>query len=134
MSWKLVTGYGKQILNPDWPQIQQAILEMNGTRINEVILQLIGQGSLFVEGGDEGRYLVVYFPEDHPDTPSLTLSDLSLSGPDVRLTVQTPSEYAAKHAVHLKLVLHVLEQFFHTGKIPKDVRWEIDNTEKEADL
>jgi hypothetical protein len=134
MPWKLVTGYGKQILNPDWSQIQQAILEMNGTRITEVILQLTEQGSLFVEGGDEGRYLVVYFPEDHPDTPSLTLSDLSLSGPDVRLTVQTPTEYAAKYAIKLPLVLHVLEQFFHTGKVPKDVRWEIDNTEKEADL
>lgn len=134
LHWMLETGHGEQILNPDWQQIQHALLEMNGTTVSEVVLKLAGKGSIFVEGGNEGRYLVVYFPANHPDTPSLTLSDLSLTGPDVKLTVQTPSEYAPKHAVKLPLVFKVIEHFFHIGEVPKDVRWELDNTEIEADL
>jgi len=130
--WELETGKGKQISNPTWQQIEHALQEMDGPTINEVILKLLDKGSMFIEGGDGGRYLVVYFPANHPDTPSLTLSDLSLAGPAVTLTVQTPSEYAAKHAVKLPLVLKVVSYFFQTSEVPKDVRWELDNTENEA--
>lgn len=132
--WDLETGKGKHISNPTWQQIKHALQEMDGPNVNEVILKLAEKGSMFVEGGDEGRYLVVYFPANHPDTPSLTLSDLSLTGPDVPLTVQTPSAYTAKHAVTFPLVLKVVEYFFQKGEIPKDVRWKLDNTEIEADL
>lgn len=134
VQWRLETGRGKCILNPDWQDIQSALLEMNGTAINEVSLELVGKGSLFVEGGDEGQYLVVYFPVNHPDVPSLTLTDLSLRGPDVKLTVQTPTEYAAKYAVKLPLVLRVVEHFFRTGEVPKEVRWELDSSGVEAKL
>ena len=128
MQWNLETGRGEHVPNPDWQRIQNALLEMNGHTINEVSLELVGKGSIFVEGGDEGRYLVVYFPVNHPDESSLSLTDLSLTGPDVKLTVQTPAEYPAKYAVQLPLVLKVVEHFFHAGELPKDVRWEIDNT------
>jgi hypothetical protein len=134
VQWKLETGRGEHILHLDWRAIQNALVEMNGATINEVVLELVGKGSLFVEGGDEGRYLVVYFPASHPDTPSLTLADLSLTGPDVKLTVQTQSEYAARHAVKLPLVLKVVEHFFQTGEVPKDVRWELDSSGIEAKL
>jgi len=75
---------------------------------------------------------VVYFPADHPDSPSFTLVDSTLIGPPVRLTIQTTDEHEAKYSVELPLVIQVFEHFFHTGEIPRNVHWEIDNTGKEV--
>ena len=125
--WKLVPGRGEDILDPSWQQIEDALAEMNGD-IYEVTLELVDEGTLFIEGGDQGRYLVVYFPATHPDVPSCVLTDLSLSGSLVPLTVQTPTEYEAKYAVLFPLVVKVVSDFFHAGSLPRDVRWELDNT------
>lgn len=120
------------IPDPDWRQIQHVLLKLDGVTLDTVSLELMGKGSLVIGGGDEGRYMVVYFPENHPDLPSMTLTDPSLTGPDVELTIQTPARFAAKYAVMFPLVLQVVEHFFHTGEVPGDVRWELDTTKEEA--
>jgi len=107
---------------------------MDGDRLNEMALDFPEKGVIMVGGGNNGRYVVIYFPSDKSRKPSLTLSDLSLTGPDVELTVQIPGGYPARICVKLPLVLKVLEHFFHTGEIPTDVRWEIDNTGVEVSL
>jgi hypothetical protein len=124
MSWRLETGRGKKVSHPTWQQIYDALLEMDGTNSNEVELELENVGSLLINGGDEGRYLVVYFPAEDPDTLSVTLTDLALTGPDVKLTVQTPAKYPARVAVRLPLVLQAVEQFYLSGELPNDVYWE----------
>jgi hypothetical protein len=124
MPWRLQTGRGKKISNPTWQQIYDALLEMDGTYSNEVGLELEDVGSMLIDGGDQGRYLVVYFPAEDPGTLSVTLTDLALTGPDVQLTVQTPAEYPARVAVRLPLVLQAVEQFYRSGELPKDVYWE----------
>jgi hypothetical protein len=122
MPWRLETGRGKKISNPTWQQISDALLEMDGTNSNEVELENVG--SLLINGGDQDRYLVVYFPTEDPDTLSVTLTDLDLIGPGVQLTVQTPAKYPARVAVRLPLVLQAVEQFYRSGELPKDVYWE----------
>jgi hypothetical protein len=129
----LETNKGKAS-NPSWNQVQQALQHMDGETIHEVSLEISGKGSLLVGGGNNGRYLVVNFAENPVDEASFTLSDLGLTGPDVTLTVQTFSEYPARLAVKLPLVLKVFEHFYYTGQVPKDVRWEIDSTGEEAKL
>jgi hypothetical protein len=124
MPWRLEIGRGIKISNPTWQQISDALLEMDGTKSNEVELALENVGSLLINGGDQGRYLVVYFPTEDPDTLSVTLTDLDLIGPDVQLTVQTPAKYPARVAVRLPLVLQAVEQFYRSGELPKDVYWE----------
>jgi Immunity protein Imm1 len=121
MPWRLEIGRGIKISNPTWQQISDALLEMDGTKSNEVELALENVGSLLINGGDQGRYLVVYFPTEDPDTLSVTLTDLDLIGPDVQLTVQTPAKYPARVAVRLPLVLQAVEQFYRSGELPKDV-------------
>src|SRR5947209_7166400 len=127
--WQLRIGEmgEEQVPNPDWQHIQNALIKMDGTTLDEVVLELGGKGSLCVAGGDEGRYLVVYFPANHPDAPSLTLTDLSLTGPHVTLTVQTSAEYAAKYAVKWPVLSQVVDHFFRTGVLRRDVRWELGN-------
>ncbi len=124
MPWKLETGRGEKISNPNWQQIYDALLEMDGTHSNEVELELENVGSMVIDGGDQGHYLVVYFPAEDPDTLSVTLTDLTLTGPDVPLTVQTPAKYPARVAVRLPLVLQAVEQFYRSGELPTDVYWE----------
>ena len=124
MPWRLQTGRGKKLSNPTWQQIYDALLEMDGTQSNEVGLELEDVGSMLIDGGDQGRYLVVYFPAEDPDTLSVTLTDLALTGPDVQVTVQTPADYPARVAVRLPLVLQAVEQFYRSGELPKDVYWE----------
>lgn len=136
MQWVLEIGdiEGETIPNPSWKRIHSKVLEMDGSSFDELAITLVGKGTLEIAGGDERRYLVVYFPENHPDTPSLTLTDLSLTGPAVELVVQQQAKYPAKYAVQMPLALKVAEYFFHTGELPKDVRWELDNTGIEAEL
>lgn len=126
--------YGAATSNPEWDQVYRAVLQMDGDKLNEMALDFSEKGAIMVGGGNNGRYVVIYFPGDNSRKPSLTLSDLSLTGPDVELTVQIPSDYPARICVKLPLVLKVLEHFFHTGEISTDVRWEIDNTGVEAPL
>jgi hypothetical protein len=124
MPWKLETGRGEKILNPTWQQIYDALLEMDGTHRNEVELELENVASMIIGGGNQGHYLVVYFPAEDPDTLSVTLTDLTQTGPDIQLTVQTPAKYPARVAVRLPLVLQAVEQFYLSGKLPQDVYWE----------
>lgn len=124
MPWRLETGHGKKLSNPTWQQIYDALLEMDGTHSNEVGLELENVGSMLIDGGDQGRYLVVYFPAEDSHTLAVTLTDLTLTGPDVQLTVQTPAEYPARVAVRLPLVLQAVEQFYRSGELPKEVYWE----------
>jgi len=119
--------YGVVIQPPDWEQISYALSLMDGVYFNELSLNLTGDGSLMAGGGNNGRYIVVYFPPDVPDKSSLTLTDQSLTGPDMEITIQVPSSYPAKWCVKLPLVLKVFEYFFRYERLPVDAQWESDD-------
>ncbi len=123
---------GTHIVDPDWQQIQEMIFQMKGGTSDPIKLIIPGRGSLVVGGGDKQRYMVVFFPELHPDLPSLTLIDPSLSGSDVRLHIGGPIRLPARYAVPSALVLNVVEFFIRTGQIPSDVHWEDDRTKEET--
>ena len=124
----------KRIEAPTWDQVHQALLAMDGDLVDQVDLSIEGIGGLLAGGGNEGRYIVIYFPEPEDEDYSLTLTDLSETGPDVWLKTQTFAWQPAKVCVRLPLVLKVFEHFFHTGELLKDVRWEFDSSGIEADL
>jgi hypothetical protein len=133
--WALALGSETpaEIPNPNWQQILEALHSLDGgVSLDLVSLTEVGIGTLTAGGGDNRRYLVVYFPANHPDSPSFTLTDPTLIGPPVNLTIQTTDEHEAKYAVGLSLVIQVFEYFFHTGEVSKNVHWEIDNTGKEV--
>ena len=135
MVWKLGVGSTTptEISDPNWRQILDALHLLDGGKSLDLLsLILSGKGTLIAGGGDNGRYMVIYFPVDHPDTPSLTMTDARLAVSPVYLTIQTFDEHEARHAVMLSLVVQVFEDFFQTGNIPKDVHWEIDDTGEEA--
>lgn len=131
--WTLTDGEHKRLIDPDWNQVYHALLMLNGGQSHDQVeLELVDVGTLVAGGGDDGRYIVIYFPVNHPDVPSLTLTDLSLEGPDVTLTVVSPATYRAKYGVKFPLVEKVFKHFFLTMTVPRDVRWETDNTGEEA--
>ena len=130
---ELYKGNLEGIPDPTWDQVHQALLEMDGDVLDMVGLQLEGIGGVLAGGGNEGRYIVIYEPEAWEEVP-LTLTDLSETGPDVWLKTQTFEWRPAKVCVRLPLVLKVFEHFFHTGELPKDVRWEFGSLGVEADL
>jgi serine/threonine protein kinase len=105
---------------------------MAETRSDPVKVVIAGKGSLVIGGGDGGRYLVVYFPELHPMLPSLTLVDVTATGLDIPLHIDTPMLFPARYAVPTALVLLVVEAFVQTGQIPAHVYWEDDRTKKET--
>jgi hypothetical protein len=127
--WQLELKHDKHIQSPTWNQISEAIAQVDGDAFSELSLHLIGQGALLVGGGNkvgnERRYIVNYLPENI-DTPSLTLTDLSLVGTDVELTVQVTAEFPSIHCVRLPLALKAFRHFFETGELPNDLIWEND--------
>ena len=132
--WELYQGYAlfdePDVVHPTWLDIQVALLGIQGKEWDEVQLRLVGKGYLLAGGGESGRYLVIYKTEDHKQ-PSLTLTDPSLTGPDVILTTQTPAPYPARYAVSFPLMISVFEHFYREGDLPKDVHWEIGRTGRE---
>jgi hypothetical protein len=125
MTGVLLTKDTREIRDPTWPQIQDALLELDGDHLNEVTVTLEDMGSLIIGGGNGQRYIVVYIPEDDlEEAYSVTVVDESLTGPDVTLTVQTAAEYPARMAVSLPLVLQAVEQFYRTSRLPENVYWE----------
>ncbi len=125
MTWLLETGRHKRIPGPSWDQIRDAILEMDGVHVNEVEITQEEVGSLVIGGGNNDHYLVVYLPIDRfEENYSMTLADPSHIGPDVTIIVQTPSEYPARMAVPLPLVLQVVEHFYRTKTLTENRYWE----------
>lgn len=124
--------YGSVLIDPRWEQVYDALVKMNGDDLNEIVLYQPEKGSILVGGGNLERFIVIYFPAESSHKPTLTLSDSTQKGPDMELTVQTPGEYPAKYCVKLPLVVKVLKFFFDSGNIPTDVRWEIENSDREA--
>ena len=119
---------------PSWNQVSSALHRLDGYRFNQFDLHLPSLDDspgkmLFVGGGDGGRYIVTYLPE--PDDckgayTTYTLTDHTLNGPDVQLTVQTPSWYPSKFCVRLPLVLNAFEHFYTHGAVPSYLHWTRD--------
>ncbi|MBA2391192.1 MAG: hypothetical protein H0V70_00425 [Ktedonobacteraceae bacterium] len=87
MAWILKPGQSGEIHNPTWPQIQDAILELDGHQLHEIDITLGRTGSLIIGGGNGKHYIVVFLPEDDlEEAYSMILVDESLTGPDVTLT------------------------------------------------
>lgn len=127
MEWKLETDHGVTVLCPDWSQIYKVLAQMDGNTLSMVSLDLAGKGCLLAGGGDKGRYIVVYFPENN-DSDSLTLADLSLVGPAMELTVEgiTSGPFPAKLCVKQPLMVKAFKHFFDTGDLASDLTWESD--------
>jgi hypothetical protein len=126
--WQLTIG-DKQLANPSWTQIHNALLQMDGDALSIVSLLIKDEEKeqgLVVGGGNGGRYIVTYFPSTKGNS-SFVLTDPLLKGPDVKLTVQTPTEYPAHWCVKFSLMAMVVEHFFHNQVVPRDVRWELDD-------
>ena len=121
-----------RISNPSLQKIKADIEQMAETRSDPVKVAIAGKGSLVIGGGEGGRYLVVYFPELHPMLPSLTLVDMTATGADIILHIDTPIPFPARYAVPTALVLSTVGSFVQTGQIPADVHWEDDRTKKET--
>jgi hypothetical protein len=125
--WLLSLGEGEEISHLDWRYIQEALHRMDGATLNMISLRRTGQkDSLMAGGGNTGRYIVAYFPDDN-GAVSYILTDISLAGPDITLIVQTPAQYPARWCIELPLVLKAFENFFRTGEVPKEMRWELDD-------
>jgi hypothetical protein len=117
-----------EIENPDWTTIYQALISLDGEKNTNLSLILEGTGSLSAGGGDivegEKRYIVVYQPENDEDD-ALVLTDPSLSGDEIELTVQTPADFPSDQCVRFSLIEKVFKHFYETGKLPSDVPWEV---------
>lgn len=80
-TYTLTTNTGLVVQSPGWSHVIDAIRRMNGDDLNIVSLDLHALGSLIIGGGNDGRFLVSYFP-DNSGVP-LILTDASLIGPDL---------------------------------------------------
>ncbi len=125
--WKLELEHGVVVPDPNWDQIHKALVEMDGNALSMVSLELADKGCLLAGGGDEERFIVVYFPKND-DRNSLTLADLSSTGSAMELTVEgvASGPFPAKWCVARPLIVWAFEQFFRTGELASELIWESD--------
>lgn len=116
-----------EISDPTWEQVLRVLRDLDGATLTQVSLEWVGKAALLAGGGNGGRYIVTYLPTAAPDTPSYTLSDPSLSGPDVELTAQVTAEYPARQSVYLERVISAFEYFCdHAGQRDPTLTWDRD--------
>ena len=126
----LLQNYGfPDLLDPSWNQLREVLSRLDGETYEIVMLTKIdSQQTLSAGGGNNGRYLVSYAsPITFPH--SYVATDLSLDGADdVELTIQEPDKFPSRWCIRLPLVLRIFEYFFYNSDIPKDIRWEIEDS------
>src|SRR6266545_1706691 len=117
--WELSIWPAQYFGNPTWTQIEDILTGMpiSPDEVREVSLNAPDRKGLIVYGGDNSRYLVLYFPDDS-GTTSFVLTDPTLTGPRVKLSMSHPNDWPSKWCVHLPLVLKVFKHFYKTGQVP----------------
>ncbi|WP_376793730.1 hypothetical protein [Thermogemmatispora sp.] len=109
---------------PDWSDLETALFCLDGHSLTHAFFSRPDRGTLAVLGGLEQRYAVFFFPHDQRfPVLSLQAIDPSLAGPDVELCIQTIAKYPARTAIRQPLAWHILQHFYQTLSIPRDVHW-----------
>ncbi|WP_069802101.1 hypothetical protein [Thermogemmatispora onikobensis] len=109
---------------PNWSDLETALFCLDGHSLTHAFFSHPDRGTLAVLGGLQQRYVVFLFPHDqHFPVVSLQAIDPSLTGPEVELCIQTPAEFPSRLAVRQPLAWHILQHFYHTLTIPRDVHW-----------
>ena len=125
--WELRVGENQMVTETNWEQVYDAITQMNGDQNSMVLLNNTAtEQSVFAGGGNSGLFIVMFFP-DSSGQYGYALTDVGQTGPDVRLTVQTPTTYPSRWCVTLPLVLDVFQKFMINRRVPGTLRWEKDD-------
>lgn len=113
---------GSVIENPNWQQIETAILELNEKNKTLVTLGADEESYMSIGGGEVGKYIVnVTF-----DNMSFyNLVNYSKSEKIENLVVGGQAgDYPAKMCVDLQTVLLAAKTFVELGKLEESVNWE----------
>ncbi|WP_052890514.1 hypothetical protein [Thermogemmatispora carboxidivorans] len=110
--------------SPDWSDLETALFCLDGHSLTHVLLTHPDRGTLAVLGGLQQRYAVFLFPPNQRfPVVSLQVMDPSLAGPEVELCIQTPAQFPSRIAIGQRLAWKILQQFYRTQTIPRDVHW-----------
>lgn len=104
--------------------IEELIDELNNINHTMVALDMRGQSSLIVNGGDEnGRVRVSFIPESL-DAPSKHLIDTSANGDRTKLNMQGKyTVYEVQHTVTRSQATHALIAFTQHPAPCDDLEW-----------
>ncbi|WP_069802102.1 hypothetical protein [Thermogemmatispora onikobensis] len=110
--------------SPDWSDLETALFCLDGHSLTHAFFSHPDRGTLAVLGGLQQHYALFFFPHGQPG-PGLLLQamDPSLAGPDVELCIQVYVEFPSRIAVRRPLAWHILQHFYQTLTIPRDVHW-----------
>ncbi|WP_141727612.1 hypothetical protein [Thermogemmatispora onikobensis] len=114
-------------LEPDWFELSTALCHLDGQTLTHAFFSRANRGTLAVLGGFQQRYAVFFFPHNqHFPVETLLAFDPSLAGPDIEVCSQPPTSSPARTAVQQPLAWRILQHFYHTQTIPRDVHWLLD--------
>ncbi|WP_069802110.1 hypothetical protein [Thermogemmatispora onikobensis] len=110
--------------SPDWSDLETALFCLDGHSLTHAFFSRPSRGTLAIVGGLQQRYALFFFPHDQRfPVLSLQAMDPSLTGPEVELCIQTPAAFPSRLAIRQPLAWHILQHFYHTLTIPRDVHW-----------
>lgn len=120
---------GREIEDPTWDNIRDAILELNGGNRSNLVLrkgyddeyeELMGIGG----GGDNGLY-VCFIGSQKPGEPEWKLFDPSkISEEPIEIMAGQPTWYARSSCIGLDEVLKAAETYSKFGKRDETLSWE----------
>lgn len=117
---------GNFIENPDWQEIETAILELNGKSKTLVALGADEETYMSICGGEAGKYIVNVTLDN---MSFYNLVNFSKSEQIERLVVGGQAgSYPAKMCIDLQTVLLAAKTFVELGKLEESVRWEEEKT------
>ncbi|WP_156025498.1 hypothetical protein [Thermogemmatispora carboxidivorans] len=112
---------------PNWHTLITTLAFLDGQIVTHVFLTLPDHGTLAIVGGLQQRYAVFFFPHNQRfPVETLLAFDPSLAGPAVSVCTQPPTSSPARTALQQPLAWRILQHFYHTQTIPRDVHWLLD--------
>jgi hypothetical protein len=108
---------------PTWEDVFHAIKILDGENHSIVNLTTNDERGLLIGGGNEGQFIIAYFP-DFGEQTTLFLSEPKKGDEKVEIIVQSPSTYPKKWVTDFAHVQLIMRHFYNTGQIPIDYFWE----------
>jgi hypothetical protein len=106
---------------PEWREIEQAVLRMDGDLYNQTIMVIRDDHYLLIGGGENGRFVC----EAELSDGQYVLTDPSrLDDEVIPIMNGQLTDYVASHVVGLDPVIDAARHFFLTGQLLQSLRWE----------
>ena len=107
--------------NPGWVDVEQAVRQMNGDTVNQVIAVVTEGHYLLVGGGDHNQFVC---QAELPDGQWMLCDPTRSDKQVISVMNGQPGDYVATHVLGIDTIKEAARYFHETGKLLPSLNWQ----------